>query len=248
MPLRRCPLGDVLSMVPPHYVGLWERTLLERYGEGSLTSGRPAKVFWLQTQLWHADLRIPLDRPDFSSVQTLEECRKEQLDFIAGQEGFCGLTRVAGTVCTWLRVFDLRPGSALDIGRMEFASEDLLKERGIAEDYLEHWSRKPGSTGPSGVSSGQNALLLIAGEWAVYVKPRSEAKSAFDPYRPANDLDHDELAWRASLELSLCQKQDNDWTITLSNHPWREGVTLSGDHFAPIAEAGEGILMDRAAS
>ena len=117
-------MAELLPAVPDAYLGLWERTLLERYSDGTLTSDRPARVFWMQSPLWHADLRISLDRPDFAAIDSLDECSDAQLAFIAGQEAFFGITRVEGVVCTWLRLFDLRPGVALDIGRMAFETAE----------------------------------------------------------------------------------------------------------------------------
>lgn len=229
-------MAELLPDVPDAYCGLWERTLLERYSDGSLTSDRPAQVFWMQTPLFHCDLRVPLDRPDFSGIGGVDACSDAQLAFIAGQEAFFGITRVDGIVCTWLRLFDLRPGTALDIGRMEFHDADLLFERGIAEDYLEHWSRRTGSIPVKGQPSlqrdGSGRLLLTSGNWRMRLAPRLPAPTESDPYAPLDRLDRAALAWRASLEVTLCEKRADGWTAVLSTHPWVEGKCIE-DATAP---------------
>lgn len=226
-------MADVLPSVPASYVGLWERTLLERNSPGTLTSDRPARVYWMQTATWHADIRIPLERPDFSSVERLEDCDEAQLAFIVGQEAFFGLTKVDGTVCTWLRLHDLRPGTALDIGRMTFAGPDLLFEYGIAEDYLEHWERQPGSVPEDGAGAlregAGGGLILQCGDWAMRIVTRGPAGEGYDPYRPADEIAHEELAWRASLEMTLLERSGSGWTARLSTHPWIEGEAVSGE-------------------
>ena len=223
-------MADLLARVPDGYCGLWERTLLERHSEGTLTSDRPAQVFWMQSPLWHADLRIPLDRPDFAGVGSLDGCSGQQLAFIAGQEAFFGITRVDGVVCTWLRLFDLRPGTALDIGRMEFHDAGLLFERGIAEDYLEHWSRRENSAPRAGGTALQRdeagRLLLTTGDWRIRIAPRAPAPEDADLYLSLDQLGRAELLWRASLEITLCERRGNDWIATLSTHPWIEGQCI----------------------
>ncbi|WP_419912148.1 hypothetical protein [Hoeflea sp.] len=221
---------DRLPDLPARWRGLWERTLLERRGPGILTNDRPARVYWLQTPLWHADLRIPLERPDFASVSSLESCSEQQLAFIAGQEAFCGITRVEGGICTWSRLFDLNPGTALDVARMRFEKENLIVEDGIAEDYLEHWTLVPGSrpepdTSPI-VESGDGAFLLCSGKWAVHVATRSTPPKEIDLYQTSGQPSRSHLVWQASLSLSLCERTSSGWQVRLSTLPWMEGLVL----------------------
>ena len=222
-------MAGLLPELPASWQGLWERTLLERYSPGTLTSDRPARVFWLQTALWHADIRIPLERPDFSGTGSLEECDDQQLAFIAGQEAFCGVTRVEGVICTWNRLFDLKPDTALDVARMEFKSDELIHETGIAESYLEHWSLVAGSrdSGPVEFRVARGTLWLRAGKWAVAVTPRGPAPAGIDIYTAVEDLPRDELFWRASLGVTLCENTGGEWIARLSTHPWLEGNILS---------------------
>ncbi|BBI73529.2 hypothetical protein HAALTHF_30630n [Vreelandella aquamarina] len=69
----------------------------------------PLKWVWLQGHQWHADLRIPADAPDFSGIQSLEECSRSQLEWLASLTAFTGLTQIEDGICTWHRFQDLCP-------------------------------------------------------------------------------------------------------------------------------------------
>ena len=125
--------------VPPRYRGVWQRTLLQT-PEGRDTTTR---VHWLQTEGWHADLRVP------AGVDPATPAGRAQL------QGFCGITRISGghdgqpEVCTWHRRWDIQPPrSTPDAGYMVFETPDRLTETGVHARYLEVWERLPGSDGP----------------------------------------------------------------------------------------------------
>lgn len=125
--------------VPPRYRGVWQRTLLQTT-EGRDTTTR---VHWLQTEGWHADLRVP------AGIDPATPAGRAQL------QGFCGITRISGghdgqpEVCTWHRRWDIQPPrSTPDAGHMVFETPDRLIETGVHAQYLEVWERLPGSDGP----------------------------------------------------------------------------------------------------
>lgn len=125
--------------VPPRYRGAWQRTLLQT-PEGRDTTTR---VHWLQTEGWHADLRVP------AGIDPATPAGRAQL------QGFCGITRISGghdgqpEVCTWHRRWDIQPPrSTPDAGHMVFETPDRLIETGVHAQYLEVWERLPGSDGP----------------------------------------------------------------------------------------------------
>jgi hypothetical protein len=155
--------------VPERYRGVWVRTLLET-PEGSDTT---TFVRWLQTAHWHADLRVPVAaREGAASPERL-----------ALQQGFCGVTTVTpdadGEVCQWHRGVDFQPPRRHpDAGRMRFDGPDRVVETGIHGQYLEVWERLPGATGRRMVlesMSGTGTRLLIAGRYAMRVRPRTAA-------------------------------------------------------------------------
>jgi len=218
------------DQMPEPYWGLWERTLLETY-EGELThTDRATRVFWLQTPLWHADLRVPADRPGFAGVKTLADCTDAQLRFIAGQEGFAGTTAVDGDICTWTRVHDLNPLGLGDVGRMAFETTDFLIEWGVEAAYLEHWVRKvaPGNAPPAATPDTlpDGALWLQVGDAAILTRPRSGADRPELMSRALDTLGRDDLLWRASLEFTLYRLEGVRWQASLSTHPWIEGTCL----------------------
>ncbi len=224
------PMLDRMEPLPVRWQGLWKRTLIERHGPGSLTNDRPAQVYWLQTPLWHGDIRIPLERPDFSGVSALDECDDSQLAFIAGQEAFCGITRVEGAICTWSRLFDLNPGTVLDVARMRFKRDDLIVETGIAEAYLEHWERVEGSEparAPDMPKKDEdNGIFLSSGSWGIHMTPRGPAPDDVDLYADPAEAGREQLLWQASLAFSLCELTLQGWAIRLSTHPWLETAVL----------------------
>ena len=47
-------------------------------------------VLVIQTEQYHADIRIPSNRPDFSGIKCLANCSIDQLRWLATQQGFTG--------------------------------------------------------------------------------------------------------------------------------------------------------------
>jgi hypothetical protein len=121
------------------YQGLWRRTLLETLDGRDLDS----LVYWLQTERWHADIRIPTGRPNFGGVNSLEQCAAAQLAWLLQQEGFAGVTVVEGDLCEWHRRMDYRCDSHRDIGHLRF-SGGLLEEFGVERPYYERWQAEHG--------------------------------------------------------------------------------------------------------
>lgn len=222
--------------VPNAYLGVWRRSLLETADLRDTHS----HVFWLQTPRWHADLRLPTGRPDFSGVRSLAECSEVQLAWLARQQGFCGVTQIDGTRCTWHRQMDFQPANgSRDIGRMVFDGE-CLTETGIETDYLEIWERLPPSRGgtaalelvmEAGEPPIRPAWLLVAGACFMYVQGRPY------PLSDAPDLPHliarmqlshaQWLDW-LNVEISFGYRMgSNPWRIEHSTLPFREETFLT---------------------
>ena len=159
--------------VPAAYRGVWQRTLLET-PEGTDTTTR---VHWLQTEGWHADLRVP------EGVDPATPQGRAQL------QGFCGITRITPGVggqpdiCTWHRRWDVQPPrSTPDAGTMVFETPERVIETGVHGRYLEVWERLPGSAGPyaaqaelDGQGQPTGAMRFVAGRYALTVRPRRAA-------------------------------------------------------------------------
>ena len=245
---RALPLAQIKSFLearhqdimprflPDNYLGVWQRSLLET------PQGRDSEslVFWLQTSLWHADLRIPAQRPDFSGITCLAECDDKQLLWLATQQGFCGVTQVDGEHCTWHRQLDFQPpNGSRDIGRMVFDGE-CITESGVEAEYLEIWKRLPRSRGRVAalelVTEGNElpsrpTWLLVAGDCFIYVRGRSrpipaaaDLASLIAEIRPSRPQLLDWL----NVEISFGHRYGPaPWRIEHSTLPFREGQTLT---------------------
>lgn len=214
--------------VPLRYRGVWARTLLETPGERDTTTW----VRWMQTPVWHADLRVP-DGLDRSTPQGR-----------AAQQGFCGVTEVVIATpaqrerCTWHRHFDLQPPRGVpDVGEMVFETPERVIETGVHGTYLEVWERVPGSTGQQIALGGLDAAgestperLLLAGNCLMHARPRSTAWPA--DTRPGDALADvmarhpHRLGDLLDLEVSFGVVRDGAWRIEKSSLPWLDNQVL----------------------
>jgi len=240
--LKSCPQAgrqDAMPHgVPDSYLGTWRRSLLQTPQGQDMDS----HVFWLQTRHWHADLRIPADRPDFSGVTCLAECDDAQLAWLATQQGFCGVTQVDGEHCIWHRQLDFQPANgSRDIGRMVFDGERVI-ETGVDTDYLEIWERLPHSRGGTaalelvvegGELPSRPAWLLVAGDCFIHVRGRARPLPGIAHLNSAFDLasliararpSRAQLLDWLNVEISFGHRNGpTPWRIELSTLPFREG-------------------------
>ena len=222
--------------VPSRYLGLWKRTLLEQQGSQDTSS----LVLWMQTEREHADIRIPVSRPDFSNCENLQECSAEQLRWLATQQGFTGVTEVNSTTCQWHREQDYQPKTALrDIGEMAFDGEDTLLETGIDAPYFEVWKKLEYShlnvnaslvTGEDRHGVATPSRLLVAGKYFAFVRPRnvnlpqlSSLQAILDKHYQSMHILLDCL----DFEISFGEIVDHvTGLIQYSTLPFREGTEL----------------------
>jgi hypothetical protein len=220
------------ASLPDRYLGVWRRRLLRTPHE----EDRRSLVLWLQTPRWHADLRLPPSRPDFSGVDRLEACSDGQLAWLARQQGFLGITEVEGDLCTWHHHVDIQPPHGRrDIGHMTFQGDSIV-ERGVDADYLEVWERLPHSLGPmaalklerlNGKPPGRKTWLLVAGDFFMWVRERAQPLPAADDLASLIARDRppraQRLAW-LDLEISFGHRNGPcAWRIEHSSLPFREG-------------------------
>jgi hypothetical protein len=213
-------------IVPQRYQGVWRRTLLtapEVYDDRTL-------VLWMQTARWHADLRIPADRPDCSGCTSLAECSRAQLLCLLKQEGFAGITTVNGTSCEWRRQMDYHPKGWRDRGEMAFSTcARALDEYGIEADYAERWERDPASDQSGWVARSSSAagpvLWLRSGKRFMLARPRAMDATetlAIWSRASANRASIEELRRLADFEISYGVITGDDGCILHSTLPWRE--------------------------
>jgi hypothetical protein len=120
--------------------GLWTRSLIV-WPDGK--RDETTQVWWLQGPDFYADLRQPRGAPHFDGVHRLADVTPAQLTWMATQEAFAGELRFDGGACfEWQRGIDLQPrGAYADRGLLWFEA-DVLIERGVHVDYVEHWHRR----------------------------------------------------------------------------------------------------------
>lgn len=236
--MARMNVEEGAGSVPSRYRGVWRRTLLETPDRCDTST----TVFWLQTARWHSDIRIPAGRPGFGEVATLGACTPRQLEWLAGQQGFAGLTQVDvddhQEKCTWHRIVDYQPpGTGPDTGIMRF-EPDVLVETGVHAPYLEHWQLLPDSQEGfavlrlhSATAASPAQFLMVAGGYVMYVRNRNIAWLG-----NACDLRSLPRATRCALldfEISFGRRTGAGWTITHSTLPWQENRTI-GLHLTPL--------------
>lgn len=220
--------------VPPEYEGVWKRTLLRTPALEDTT----AQVYWMQTQSWHADIRVPPGRPACTGKSSLAALSRDELLGLARQQGFCGTTLVEGEVCRWLRRYDFQPPSgANDIGRMVFDTPDRVFEYGVEADYFEIWERLPESGAEHfavELSVDPPRMLLAAGKYFMTVRPRAVTLPRSESLGVlATDAGDAHLRALLDFEISFGTRSSAEaWTITHSTWPWREGQAIAP--FVPV--------------
>ena len=220
--------------VPDQYLGVWKRTLLRTPDFEDMTS----RVYWLQTRDYHADIRIPADRPACAGKTGFHQLTRGELLGLTRQQGFAGITVVEGDICRWLRTADFQPPTGSnDIGRMEFKTPDRMFEYGVEADYFEIWERMPGSEGENYAidsDDGPGASfevpgLLVAGKYFMRVRPRvAQLPKAASLAALAAKMDGAGLREVLDFEIAFGTRlSDAHWQVKLCTLPWLEGVGIS---------------------
>jgi hypothetical protein len=215
--------------VPPALRHVWRRGLLRVPGCADDTT---TTVFWLQAARWHADIRIPAGRPDFSGVHSLDECSNAQLEWLATQQGFAGVTTVdlQTQETNWQRIADFQPPAALPDAGYTVFRRGMLIETGVHADYIEHWHRVPG-TGNGHVvlrrlDTEVPSLLMIAGSMVMHVRARSV------DFSTSGWAGGELLRRQLDFDISCGVRNARGWRIRHSTFPWLEGqqqdVRLTG--------------------
>ncbi|WP_097461035.1 hypothetical protein [Mangrovitalea sediminis] len=209
-----------MMTVPASYLGVWQRTLL-RTSEG--VEDRTTRVFWMQTRMLHADIRVPDPEPQDGAGR-------------ARLAGFAGLTQVRGERCQWHRLIDFHPNSGQDIGRMQFINSEEVHERALDDSYLEVWQRLPDSRGETQAQwlraadkPERHACLLLAGDYFLFAADRPEPLSpgvSLETRLSVVDPSHSEKLLAFELSFGRIREGSRPWRIDLSSLPGRAGQAL----------------------
>jgi isopenicillin N synthase-like dioxygenase len=211
------------------FSGSWRRLVLSVPGQcgDALT-----QVEWLQSGPLYIDLR---QRPGLAGrikATCLAEVSPDEALVLATQEGFAGEFVFAGEEGEWLREIDFHPPTPVRDRGLIDVHGDLLIERGIETDYIEHWQRTAETVPPAGWSArlrdgGAPAILVRHGNRFGYARGRSAALAGG---RQLGEMigGADANLTRALLdcEISLGTVTKDGWLIQRSSLPWRHGAML----------------------
>ena len=228
--------------VPSNYIGVWQRYLLET----AAIKDDSSLVFWMQSQHYHIDVRIPAICTGFRAASALQDYSDAELLLLASQQGFAGLTHVTPTtvtsseVCQWVREMDYQaPTDARDIGKMVFTDTNTVIETGVGDAYLEVWRRLENSfepcfftlcTGNNHLCVATPAYLMRTGRYIAFARPRAIAvpkatslAQAIQSFKPSRELLLDWL----DMEISFGEMvDDNHWQINHSTLPFKQNLII----------------------
>jgi hypothetical protein len=230
MPESRTHDGDP---VPEAARGVWRRE--ELYTPSGYRDAT-TRVFWLQTQRFYADIRVPADRSWAAGAVGFEACSETELLALAKVQGFGGALAASPTECAWRRDYDYQPpGDIPDQARYDIDGE-ILTEVGIHADYTEIWRREVDSETPliafalEGASGG---LFLVAGDHFMTIEGTANRLPAGADLAEivARDLAEgrrDLAIERLSMPIHYGRVvgAGRPWKVLLSTWPWLEGGSL----------------------
>ena len=233
--------------VPDWLVGVWRRLSIEENGHTDNTT----QAYWLQTSSSFGDIRIPAGR---AKVAGLAELTPQQARSLAKQDGFAGVTHVAGDQCVWNHAMDYQPFTGqMDTGTLHWkdgrplnesdsnpkssSEQDILVEVGANGSYVEEWQRVAvGPTSALTLSDGASwqSWLVVCSDVFIYMR---DDRRSVPASHTLEDLlsDSDADSWEAAkathylnceISFGQCQQGDKPWEITLSTLPWKEGKSL----------------------
>lgn len=233
-----------IPTVPDLMLGCWRRAWIE-FSDGTLDD--TSSVTWLQTPSLMADVRIAADRPDLAARAGLHECTVDELRALAHSDASSGYTECGPVVigrdglraatATWHtrgHGVNYQPVSAFpEPGLMTWSNDaTVMFERAPSGAYVEEWRLVPGSRDPLTVTYLGDDVFYRAGDIAVFVRDRTipiprlaRLPELLDEYQ------HDRPTLEALLdcEFSVAARIGDDWLITTSTLPWREGTVLHVD-------------------
>lgn len=210
--------------------GSWRRLVLSVPGHcvDSVT-----EVEWLQAGPLYVDLRQSNGLASRISATCLAEVSREDALLLATQEGFAGEFVTSGAEGEWLREIDFQPPAPVrDRGLLEVHA-DLLIERGIENDYIEHWQRQ-GATANAVEWSARSlteddapAIVVRHGNRFGFARGRAAPLGGRGTLAElisgaGLELSHTLL----DCEISVGTITAEGWRIERSSLPWRHGRML----------------------
>ena len=229
--------------VPTDYRGVWVRTRSQPstpQADPPPSTATQTWARWLQTSLWHADLRVPPEAMAGRVSAPLSTFGPEQLAALTHQRAFAGCTRVdahpQGELCSWLRRIDYQPPAlSPDSAWVMFDAPHRMIRIDQHQEVVETWERLPDSLGAFRALSGVDAqgqpdgrLLLQAGAHLCLIRDRRRPwPRGLNPGLALVDVllaqpEH-AAAW-LDQEVSFGRIDGGHWCVERSTLPEREGL------------------------
>jgi hypothetical protein len=225
-------------------LGCWRRAWIE-LSDG--TRDETTSVVWLQTDSSMVDVRVDSARRGLSDRGSFRECSDDDLHAIAASDASSGFTDCGSVVvgpdglrratATWHtrgHGVNFQPVSAFpEPGEMTWnADGTVMIERAPSGAYCEEWRLVPGSRDLLAVSRLRDGLVYRAGDIAVLVRDRSAPipRQARLP-ELLREYREDRPMMEALLdcEFSVAERSGNQWLVTISTLPWKEGKAFDVD-------------------
>jgi hypothetical protein len=191
-------------------VGVWQRRSM-RWPDGR--EDVTTRVWWVQALPHYADIRIPANRPSFEGVGSRDQCDPPRRNWISSQEGFAGILTRQDDAWIWQREFDLLTvRGRRDIGRLRFtdSTHRLMIEEGVDAPYVEVWERideaSSGAAYRLDEGGHRGMLVVVGGHFLMALQRSGGTPLELSHGRPAGAMD--------------------EWIVTDSTFPWREGRRL----------------------
>jgi hypothetical protein len=224
--------------------GCWKRAWIQ-FADGSIDN--TTCVLWLQTPSLMVDVRIAAERPDFADREGLGQCTLDELGALARADASSGFTEAAPvsvdadgmrtTTARWHtrgHGVNFQPVSAFpEPGLMSWNDDGtVMLERAPSGAYVERWELVPGSREPLSVTTCADHVLYRAGNIVVVVRDRPTPIPRAARLPELLEEYADDRAMVEALldcEFSVAERSDDDWVITTSTLPWKQGQVLDVD-------------------
>ncbi len=237
-------MGSGSATVPELMLGCWRRAWIE-LSNGS--RDETTSVVWLQTDSSMVDIRVDTVRRGLSDRRSFRDCTDDDLRAIAASDASSGFTECGPVVvgASGLRQataswhtrghgVNFQPVSAFpEPGEMSWNEDGtVMFERAPSGAYREEWRLVPGSREPLAVSRIGDGFVYRAGDTAVLVRDRTvpiprQARllELLDEYKEDRAM----MEALLNCEFSVAERCGNQWLVTISTLPWKEGKSFDVD-------------------
>lgn len=225
-------------------LGCWRRAWIE-FRDGS--RDETTSVVWLQTESLMVDVRVDSGRRDLADRTGFQECTLDDLYAIAASDASSGFTTCGPVVvgadglrqatATWHtrgHGVNFQPVSAFpEPGEMTWnADATVMCEHAPSGAYCEEWRLVPGSRTPLTVSRVGDDLVYRAGDIAVLVRDRTipiPRQARLSELLDQHEADRPMMEALLDCEFSVSERSGDQWLVTISILPWKEGKPLDVD-------------------